>query len=437
MRPTIPWDAASRPTIGDAARLLERATFGASVADIESMRRQGVDAWFDAQLELARVKPSPSEPDRDGSTWLHSIVHGEDQLRQRLAWCWNQIFTAPDRLAPGLHEPVTAMYEALTTHALGNFEQLLHAVAGSSAAPDQFFGCQTTRRDMADPVGAAFAFAEAMLDRGTIGVSRLQRNGAPSIDDEGRRVPAYTCADVVELADVFRRRADAEPIAIDECRRAISGLAAHANVAPFICGQLIRFLVTSNPSPELTEAAVDVFEDRRDDPDQLFYVVKAILTYPGEVTKTGAPAGKLHEPIVRLTRLARAFGSALDAPWPGGRPSSTSGAVHLFEDDDAPMSFPNYLYGLMYGQATGSLFPNFDPVADAALAGVPALLDVLDLVLCSGAMSENTRAVITEAADGIDDAAANGGVPGDRVNEAKVKMAIWVTAVSADAAVQA
>ena len=92
-------------------------------------------------------------------------------------------------------------------------------------------------------------------------------------------------------------------------RGALDNVFAHSNVAPFISEQLIKRLVTSNPSPQYVTRIAEVFENNgsgvRGD---LGAVVRAILLdeearpeVPGDID------GKVKEPLLRITQLYRAY----------------------------------------------------------------------------------------------------------------------------------
>jgi uncharacterized protein (DUF1800 family) len=88
---------------------------------------------------------------------------------------------------------------------------------------------------------------------------------------------------------------------------ALDTLAAHPNVGPFIGRQLIQRLVTSNPSPAYVAAVAAAFDNNgqgvRGD---LGAVVRAILLHP-EARTPSPEGGKVREPVLRMTALARAF----------------------------------------------------------------------------------------------------------------------------------
>jgi uncharacterized protein (DUF1800 family) len=95
-------------------------------------------------------------------------------------------------------------------------------------------------------------------------------------------------------------------------RVALDTLANHPNTAPFISKQLIQRLVTSNPSPAYVQAVATVFNNNganvRGD---LKAVIKAVLMHPEARTPTGN-AGKLREPVLRLSAYLRTFAHSSD-----------------------------------------------------------------------------------------------------------------------------
>jgi uncharacterized protein (DUF1800 family) len=91
---------------------------------------------------------------------------------------------------------------------------------------------------------------------------------------------------------------------------ALDNIANHPNVAPFIGKQLIMRLVTSNPSPAYVARIAKTFNDNRNDPNQLWDVVQAILLDPeARYGQFWNPAtfGKLREPLLTETHFWRAM----------------------------------------------------------------------------------------------------------------------------------
>jgi uncharacterized protein (DUF1800 family) len=122
---------------------------------------------------------------------------------------------------------------------------------------------------------------------------------------------------------------------------ALDNIFNHSNVGPFVAERLIQRLVTSNPSADYIGRVAARFNNNgagvRGD---LGAVVKAILLDP-EARIASDRAGKLKEPLLRLTQLWRAFEAR-----------SASGQF--------PMSNATTLFGQGPLQA-GSVFNFFSP----------------------------------------------------------------------------
>jgi uncharacterized protein (DUF1800 family) len=89
---------------------------------------------------------------------------------------------------------------------------------------------------------------------------------------------------------------------------ALTTLAAHPNVGPFIGRQLIQRLVTSNPSPQYVAAVSAAFKGSGGD---MKAMLKAVLMHP-EARRMSATDGKLREPVLKLSAFLRAFGFTSD-----------------------------------------------------------------------------------------------------------------------------
>jgi hypothetical protein len=113
-----------------------------------------------------------------------------------------------------------------------------------------------------------------------------------------------------------------------ELNMAIDNIIAHTNVAPFISKQLIRHLVTSNPTPAYVGRVAGVFVANVNSPNQLEHVVRAILldtearTLPNGATDPDF--GKLNEPILFMLNFLRAFDAKSDGVLNGTSVGSAS-----------------------------------------------------------------------------------------------------------------
>jgi uncharacterized protein (DUF1800 family) len=136
-----------------------------------------------------------------------------------------------------------------------------------------------------------------------------------------------------------------------DLKDALDNVFNHPNVGPFISKQLIQKLVTSNPSPAYVQRVAERFNnDGNGRRGNLEAVVRAILldseARSAPSGNAAAAAGKLKEPLLRLTQLWRAY----DA-------TSRSGKL------GAATNFPGGV-GAVFGQAQGSapsVFNFFSP----------------------------------------------------------------------------
>ena len=130
------------PTDAQAARFLNRATFGATASDIQAVRAQSLAGWLDAQLDnptatLARPwleayaasLPAGSTITQDDRLhrWFDVAVNAPDQVRQRVAWALGQIIITSDRDAFLVDREVqmAEWNDLLVRNALGNYRTLM------------------------------------------------------------------------------------------------------------------------------------------------------------------------------------------------------------------------------------------------------------------------------------------------------------------------
>ena len=129
--------------------------------------------------------------------------------------------------------------------------------------------------------------------------------------------------------------------------QAIDNIFCHPNVGPFIGKSLIRFFVTSTPSPAYVSRVTAAFNNTGGVRGDMKAVMRAILLDP-EATQPSATApmafGKLKEPMLRLSAIFRGFNT---------RASSGRYMLHYNLDDvefgisQAPLSSPtvfNYFH---------------------------------------------------------------------------------------------
>ena len=243
----------------------------------------------------------------------------------------------------------------------------------------------------------------------------------------------------------------------EDLQIALDSLFNHPNVGPFIGRQLIQRLVTSNPTPAYVERITTVFNDNgsgvRGD---LKAVVRAILldteARNGHVTVSNF--GKLREPLLRMTHLWRAFDAqhaqgtnvyATNAPHLknvaaslGQSVLSASSVFNFYHPDYAPLGplldaamvapeaeiysenyllstntfISTYIHKFYYAGRNEAgedvagpqylSYINIEPQTQAATSP-EQLLDGLDLVLTSGQMPEDARAILLEHMNALPD----------------------------------
>lgn len=355
------------------------------------------------------------------SFWLQAAT-GEDQLRQRVKFALSQIFVVS--LADPNIDPrgAASYYDTLGQHAFGNYRQLLEAVT-----LHPMMGVYLTYRGNQKENTATGRlpdenYAREVMQLMSIGVNQLNADGTVRADANGRAIPTYTSADIAGLAKVFTgyswyhptptnstfgggsRHADAYVLPMipyanyhstsaksflgttipasttvdtaGDLRVALDRLAADPNTGPFMSRQLIQRLVTSNPSPAYVSRVAAVWANNgagvRGD---LKAVVRAILLDPE--ARDAAPAaqphaGKLREPVIRMTNWMRAFGATSQSGnW---LITSTSANTSLGQSPlTSPSVFnfwrPGYSPPSTRMGAQGLVAPEFQGVEEVSVAG--------------------------------------------------------------------
>jgi uncharacterized protein (DUF1800 family) len=406
-------------------------------------------------------------------------------------------------------------FDTLATHALGNFRDLLYAV---STHPAMTYFLSSLGNEKANPALNQYPdenYAREVMQLFTIGLWELNQDGTQKLDAQNNPIPTYDNKDIEELARVFTglwfegkpwpldganlpgEWLTLYPLAMFEDRHdrgaktvfhgklwqqtlpantngladisaAIDALAAHPNTAPFVSKSLIKFLVTSNPSPAYVKRVADVYDNNgagvRGD---LFAVVQAILldAEARDLSLAASPRhGKLQEPLVRVARLVRAFNAGANTPdlqfWGAGKPEDLAqwpfnspsvfnffapGYRHLgvlaqngltspeFQIENSVSIvrqsnlFAQFVDSSLQTRSAGGT-PQFklDLSPELPLAATPdALVDRLNLLLCNGQLDAAARALIVAAIAQLPAVDAS----------ARVRLAVWLAALSSAAAI--
>ncbi|MFO1214481.1 MAG: DUF1800 domain-containing protein [Burkholderiaceae bacterium] len=318
--------------------------------------------WEAADAAIQAASPgSNAWQDQVFESFWKQALSGEDQLRQRMAYALSQIFviSMQDGSVGDNPRAVAAWLDMLGDKGLGRYRDLLEAV---SRHPLMGMYLSHMRNQKADPRTGRVPdenYAREVMQLFSIGLVALNRDGTVR-SDGGKPIDTYGPSDIAGLAKVFTGwswacpdwpdnncffwgsvSGNADPDrsfksmlaypqyhAVEEksflgttiavqatsdpqasLRVALDTLAAHPNVGPFIGKQLIQRLVTSNPSPQYVAAVASAFDASGGD---LKAMLRAVLMHP-EARVTSDSAGKLREPVLKLSAFLRAFGFSSDS----------------------------------------------------------------------------------------------------------------------------
>ena len=420
--------------------------------------------------------------------WWNRVMTAPDQVRQRVAFALSEIFVIADLGILAANPPAITVYnDLLLKGSTGNFRDLLYDIALNPAMG--FFLSHVNNRK-SDPANNVFPdqnFAREVMQLFSIGLYELNEDGSVRLDGQGQLIPTYDNDDIREYAKVFtglsydgpkayfgkrqpvngnfrvpmrmfesehepgpKRLLNSQTIqdggsGLDEVRQAIDSLFEHPNVGPFIGRQLIQRLVTSNPSPEYVGRVARAFNGEttgvRGD---MKAVIKAILLDP-EAWYPPNPerSGKLREPVLRMTALARQF-NAQSADglffnngyrlqyYSNQHPFSAPSVFNFFSPDHSPagelarnglvapemqITTANTIVGMsnmlfLGAFVDGDLFSQADTYSKTYLDisdyveladDIDALIDRLDLVMTCGRLDDPTREAIRRNVELIGD----------------------------------
>ena len=499
--PTPPATPTPTPIAAAAAsRLLGQATMGATKSEITSVQSLGFDAWITAQFAQPRATSHwdwlvangynvaaniNNTTGFDPTIWRQMIAE-PDQLRQRVGIALSEMLVVGvDGLTLNWKQFAGAAYfDVLLDNAFGNFRTLMGAITTNAAMASFLTFLGNKKANTTTGAQPDENYARELMQLFTLGLYQLNADGSVKTSG-GKPLETYTPADVSGLARVFTGLNLASSVSTTPDRYrvplvmtasqhesgatsflgtsipagtegmaavslALDAIFAHSNVPPFVSKQLIQRMVTSNPSPAYVGRVAAVFANNgagvRGD---MKAVIRAILldaeARDGTVVTAGN-AGKLREPVLRLTGWARAFSASSPSnAWtigdtsssstrlaqsighsatvfnffrPGYTPAntaiSTAGLVapeFQITNELSVVAYINYMQALI-ANGTGDFKADYSTIL--TLAGdSQALIDEVNLVLANGQLSAATIAAIKSAVDSIANSGATG--PSNRV----------------------
>ncbi|WP_426209029.1 DUF1800 domain-containing protein [Massilia sp. TWP1-3-3] len=481
-----------------AARFLAQASMGATREQIAMVQSLGYAGWLDEQFALPASRsrwdwlvgagfsaPGNLAPDAsaDACQW-RKLLGSHDTLRQRVTLALSEIVVAGLSGFAGDEWYAfagAAFMDLLEANAFGNYRALLQQVSLSAPMGEYLTYINNVKSNPATGTIPDENYARELLQLYTIGVVQLNLDGTLKLSAGAAR-ETYTQDDIMGLARVFtgwdydwsagdvttplfKRMPLIQNGALHESgsktflgttiavgtdgasslSQALDAIFAHPNVAPFISGQLIQRLVTSNPSAAYVARVATVFNnDGSRTKGNLKAVIRAILLDDearNSAYQSAPGFGKLREPILRLAAWARAFkvtspgdtwgiGNTSDpATRLGQSPLRAPSVFNFFRPDYVPpntaiaraglvapefqitnestvVGYVNFMQNVI-GSGIGDLVPDYStllPLAETARA----LVDEVNLVLAAGQLSATTVALVVSCLDGMpagDDAA--------------------------------
>ncbi|KQR83745.1 hypothetical protein ASG07_06875 [Sphingomonas sp. Leaf343] len=464
---------------------------GTTRTQIDAVVARRYEGWIDDQFAMPRaishfdwliangygVEANVfNEAGFDATVWRQLIVE-PDQLRQRVGMALlDLLVVAIDNLH--FRQFATAAYiDVLLDNAFGNYRDILGAITTNSAMGSYLTFMNNRKANPRTGAQPDENYARELMQLFALGPYQLNMDGSPKLAG-GQPIETYGQLDVTQLARVFTGLVPAlsdvknpeyhrKPMVMNSAyhetgsstvlgvtiagsdgmaaiKQAIDTIFAHPNVPPFIGRQLIQRLVTSNPSPGYIGRVASVFADNgsgvRGD---MKSVIKAILLDSearSDAALSSATAGKLREPVMRMTAWARAcnvnspsnawaigdtsnpairLGQAMGRSptvfnffrpgyTPAGTPIAAAGLVapeFQITNEQSVVGYVNYMYGLV-SNGVGDVRADYTALRSIA-SDSATLVAEINLVLAAGQLTETTLTAIRKAVDSIPATATN------------------------------
>ena len=448
--------------------------------------------------------------------WFMRAVTAPDQLRQRVAFALSEVLVVSDQnSAVDDAFALANYYDLLLQRGLGNYRQLLREVTLHAVMGNYLSMRGNQKENVTENIRPDENYAREIMQLFSIGLVMLDANGQPVLSG-GQPVPTYTQATIRGFARVFTGwnwsgctaneyewcypddthqvwwRQPMVPFAAfhetgskqllnytgvslaggllpantganaatADLDAALDNIFNHPNVGPFVAKRLIERLVSSNPSPAYVGRVAAKFANNgsgvRGD---LAAVVRQVLMDPEARKRASAPAnaGKLREPLLRITQLwrgmdARSGDNRYREGWPdyyGGQAALRAPTVFNFflpsyslpgEIAAAGLVSPEFQIATdtfitrMSNEIAGKVYwfwrgnpelsaedVTVDLARDMSLANTPSkLLDRYDLLFMAGAMSAPMRQILLDDLNQID---LSGG---DDARRERIQDALWL-----------
>jgi uncharacterized protein (DUF1800 family) len=356
----------------EASRLLDQAAWGPTPADIAQVQSLGFAGWIASQFQL-NLSELPNQPilaangnantnlNPVRSAFFQNAISGQDQLRQRVAFALSGIWVVSQQSGVRFAYAFPPYWQLLSDNAFGNYADIVKAVTLSPAMGRYLNMANNNKGNPAKGIAANENYGRELMQLFTLGLTQLNADGSPVLDQNHKPVPTYTEAEVQDMAKALtgwtyppapggESKANnpeyyfgpmlavaanhdrsqktlfgnytipAGQTPEQDLDSVINALMQQPSMAPFVCRQLIEHLVTSNPGPAYIQRVSGVFLNNgsgvRGD---MKAVITAILMDPearaGDDPNAApiATAGHLREPVLLMAAMLRGL-NALAGP---------------------------------------------------------------------------------------------------------------------------
>lgn len=295
-------------------RFLNRATFGATQSQIDTLTGTEVADWIRAEFDkqptnyLQKILAQLAALQQGEMLFANALTNlyfdeaiaGNDQLRQRMVLALSEIIVVSSNSNLNARPQAMAHYvDILSNNAFGNFRDLLEEITYSPAMAIYLTYLANQKGDMASGRVPDENYARELLQLFTIGLNELNMDGSQKTDGQGQPIETFDNSDITGLAKVFTglstqgsnffninrdRTSIYNPLVVfpdfhsdlektfltttipastpgaESIDTALDAIFAHPNVAPFISRQLIQRFVMSSPSPAYVQRVATAFE---------------------------------------------------------------------------------------------------------------------------------------------------------------------------------
>ena len=311
--------------------------------------------------------------------WWNTALTAEDQLRQRMAWALIQMFVVGDggqsfnnHLVDTTGRPrwtgMVSYYDMLVDNSFGRYRPTLEDVTYHPIMGLYLSHIQNRKPDESQDRFPDENYAREIMQLFSIGLFELRNDGTFRTDENGELIETYTNETIRNFARIFTgftfargngfvrgknmhetmllfddehdtgekvllngKVIPAGQTAEQDIRMALSNVANHRNVGPYVAKHLIQRFVHSNPSRTYIKRVARKFNNNGNGVRGDFKtVLKAVLLddeafrgvdiaydeEAGEVIAqtSGAERSRLREPVLRYAAFLRAFKPESDHP---------------------------------------------------------------------------------------------------------------------------